>query len=214
MLGMEVDAQAHVLRFSPHVPADWTFFRVRNLPVGNATLDLTYRKTLNGIALQVQRAGSGDCSVEFSPALSPRARPIRAEINGRAVTTNVEKNSADQHARVKFPVEGSRVSVSIDTRNDFGVALHSVMPALGSPSRGLRVISESWDMKRNRLVMNVAGTPGNEYEFDLWNAAQVVSVEGAEIVTDERSAAKLRVKFPASVSGAYSNRQLTVNFVP
>lgn len=214
MLGIEVDAQSHLLRFRPHVPADWTYLRVRNLHVGDVILDLTYRKTLSGISLEVQRTGSGNCTVEFSPALSPMAKMTRSEINGRAVTANAEKNGVDQHVSVKFPVEGSSVSVSIGTRNDFGMALHSELPALGSANRGLRVTSESWDIKRSKLVMNISGTAGSEYEFDLWNAGQIVSVEGGEVLRDERGGPKLRVKFPANGTAAYSNRQLTVNFAP
>ncbi len=42
MLGLSSDAKTKTVTFSPHVPADWTSFSVRNVRVGDSRLNLTY----------------------------------------------------------------------------------------------------------------------------------------------------------------------------
>src|SRR5256886_1427489 len=85
MLGLETDAISRRLVFAPHVPADWTSFRVQNLLVGDSTVNLTYRKTAESITLEAKRTGTGDCTLEFAPALSLRTTILGAELNGRPV---------------------------------------------------------------------------------------------------------------------------------
>ena len=85
MLGLEVDAITHHISFTPHVPAHWNYFRVRSLHVGEVVLDLTYRKTVDGITLEIRRTGAGDCKLDFAPAVSPRARLAGVTLNGRPV---------------------------------------------------------------------------------------------------------------------------------
>ena len=48
--------------------------------------------------------GSGDCSLEFSPALSLRAQIGDAEMNGRRVPFQINKSDVDQHVTVRVPV--------------------------------------------------------------------------------------------------------------
>jgi len=212
MLGLDADSPSHHLSFTPHIPADWTFFHIGNLRVGSTTLDLTYRKTLDGVTLEVQRTGSGDCVMEFSPALSPRAEVLGAEINSRGVSTHVEANSVDQHVAVRFPVIQSSNTVRIRVRNDFGLSVANTLPPLGNSSRGLRITSENWSANRDSLVLAVSGTPGREYDLAVWNPSQVASVEGAELVKNDHGEAKVRIKFPAAPSDSYTHSKVAFHF--
>jgi glycogen debranching enzyme len=204
LLGLEVNAVAHNLTFTPHVPADWTFFRIRNVRVGDVVLDLTYRKTEDGITLEVQRTGSGDCTINFAPALSPRARVVRTTLDGHTVANHLEPHGIDQHAVIQIPVNQAS-TVQIRTRNDFGYSIESQLPALGSPSEGMRVISESWS--KNTLTLNVEGVTGNQYAVNLWNPAQISSVDGGTLTKG-----KLVVSFPPASSNAYTSQKITLHF--
>jgi len=212
MLGLDADSPSHHLSFTPHIPADWTFFHIGNLRVGSTTLDLTYRKTLDGVTLEVQRTGSGDCVMEFSPALSPRAEVLGAEINSRGVSTHIQANSVDQHVAVRFPVIQSSNTVHIRVRNDFGLSLANTLPPLGNSSRGLRITSENWSANRDSLVLAVSGTPGREYDLAVWNPRQIASVEGAELVKNDHGEAKVRIKLPAAPSDSYTHSKVTFHF--
>jgi glycogen debranching enzyme len=204
MLGLEVDAVSHHVTFTPHVPADWTFFRVRNLRVGDMVLDLTYRKNQDGITLEVQRTGSGDCSIDFAPALSPFAKVLRTTLDGRAIASHLENHAADQHARIQFSANRAG-TVQIRTRNDFGYSIDSQLPALGSTSQGLRVISESWS--GNSLTLELQGVSGKQYTLNLWNPNQISSVEGGTL-----SNGKLVVPFPVSTRNTYASQKLSLHF--
>ena len=73
----------------------------------------------------------------------------------------------------------------IRTRKDFGLSLTNELPHLGSASRGLRVISESWNASKNLLTLETSGAAGQRYELSVWNPAQVSSVEGAHLQSRE-----------------------------
>jgi glycogen debranching enzyme len=209
MLGLKPDAISHTLTFAPEVPANWTFFRVENLRVGGVTVGLSYRKTRDGIALEIRGSGAGKCVLEFSPALSLRAEVQGAELNGHRVKVHPEVNSVDQHVRVSVPVSQGTNTVRIMTGNDFAVSVASEMPALGDVSRGLRITSENWNARHDRLALQVSGIAGAEYDVAVWNPGQIVSVDGAEL---RKSESALHVKFPASATESYVNSKITVHF--
>lgn len=212
LLGLETDAIRRQLTFVPHAPADWTSFAVDNLRVGTVSLSLNYRKTAESITLDVKRTGSGDCVVEFSPALSLRAQVLGAEMNGHAVHFHVQANSVDQHVTVQVPVHDGANVLRIRLKNDFGLSESSDLPPLGSESRGLRVISESWSSSRDRLMLEVSGRADTPYELAAWNSAQIASMEGAELVKGEHELGKIRLRIPPSASEAYPHLKVTVHF--
>ncbi|HEU5334936.1 MAG TPA: amylo-alpha-1,6-glucosidase, partial [Terriglobales bacterium] len=100
MMGLEADVPHHTLVFAPHVPAEWNSFQVKNERVGNVTLDFNYSRSDDEITLRVRRTGQGDCTLEFSPAVSLRARIVRVDVNGRPAPFRAEPTSEDQHVSV------------------------------------------------------------------------------------------------------------------
>ena len=200
LFGLQTDTENHQITLAPHVPADWTSFALRNVHLGQVNMDqinvdFRYRKTPDSISLETARTGTGDCWVEFSPALSLRTGVVSVEMNGRPVPFKIQPsgNSEDQHVSVRFPVYGGPNSVVIRVKNDFGLTLANQLPPLGSTSRGLRVISDSWNSARNQFTVEVSGVPGMEYELGVWNPGQISSVDGA-VVTKEGN---IRIQMPA-----------------
>ncbi|HEX8879798.1 MAG TPA: hypothetical protein VF749_07205, partial [Candidatus Acidoferrum sp.] len=99
LLGLEAEAATGTLRFRPHVPADWSSFVIRNVPVGSARIELKYSKDLDGITLEAGTPGgaSRNVSMDFAPAVSLRARVLGVALNGRATEFQVQSNGVDQH---------------------------------------------------------------------------------------------------------------------
>ena len=100
-------------------------------------------------------------------------------MNGRKVPFQVKKSDVDQHVTVQFPLGSGASTLRLRIRDDFGLSISPVLPALGSASQGLRVLSESWTPAHDALTLEVSGAQGRQYEIGMWNAAQVASVEGA-----------------------------------
>jgi glycogen debranching enzyme len=212
LFGLESDSTSHELRFAPHVPAEWKSFEVRNVHVAGATLDLKYQRTEEGLTLEMRRTGSGDCLIEFAPALSPRAQVSSAEINGRPVSPRVERNREDQHIVLRFPVYSGPSTLHIRVRNDFGYDVFSNLPPPGERSQGLRVLSESWGPKYESLTVNVSGIPGKQYDLSLWNSGQITSVEGGKFIREESGQGRIRVELPGSDLSDYVQATILIHF--
>jgi hypothetical protein len=212
MLGLETDAAAHTLKFAPHVPAEWKSFEVKNVRVGNTSINLKYQREIDGITLTVERVGSGDCNVEFSPALSPRAEVISAELDGRRIQTRIDRNTEDQHVLSKIPVADKPVTLRIHIHNDFGFGIPSTLPPFGAKSQGVKVLSENWSANNDSLTLQVSGIPARTYDLDIWNAAQITRVEGAELVKDEHGTSKIRLNLSGGDSSSYVQGKVILHF--
>ena len=200
------------MKFAPHVPSEWTSFAVDNIHVGAVALDFQYGSP-DEITLQTRRSGTGDCRIEFAPALSLRADVLGAELNGRPVPFQVEKNSEDQHVRVRFAVYGGPNVLRIRLRNDFGLSANSTLPPLGARSRGLRVISESWSAARDVLTLDVSGATGGQYDLNVWDQQQILSVDGAELVRGNKGGKKLRIHLDTNAGQqSYPHEKITIHF--
>ncbi|MGA8150531.1 MAG: amylo-alpha-1,6-glucosidase [Terriglobales bacterium] len=213
LFGLQSDASTRHLVFAPHVPADWTWFTITHVKVGPVVLNLDYHKTGDSITLQVQRRGSGDCVLEFSPALSLRGEVLEARLNGRPVAFHIQANSIDQHVTVEFPISGESNTLLIRVRNDFGLSQSVTLPALSGSSRGLRILSQAWSPAHDSLRLEVAGAAGTDYELAAWNAGQLGSVDGAAIEKRDSSAATIRVQIPASAAETYPHAKIVLHFL-
>jgi len=208
LFGLQTDAQNHQITLAPHVPADWTWFSLTNVHLDGTRVDFRYHKTLDSVTLEATRTGTGDCWVEFSSALSLRTEVVSVEMNGRPLSFKIQPNGQDQHVSMRFQVHGGPNSVVIRVKNDFGLALSSQLPALGSASRGLRVLSNSWNSARNQLTLEVSGVSGLDYELGVWNPAQISSVDGA-ILTKQGS---IRIAMPTDKDVDYLHHTVVIHF--
>jgi hypothetical protein len=160
------------------------------------------------MTLEANRSGTGDCWLEFSPGLSLRAEIASVELNGRPLAFKVQTNQNDQHLLVRFPVSGSSNTLTIRVKNDFGLTVTNELPPLGSASRDLRVISESWNSARNQLTMGVSGRAGSRYELGVWNFGQVSSVDGGTLSKN----GKLVIEMPQGEAESYTSQSVIIRF--
>lgn len=208
MLGLETNAEKHEITLAPHVPADWVSFAIHNVHVGGVSVDFRYRKTADSIVLEAKRSGTGDCWVKFSPALSLRTEVLSVEMNGRPLPFKMLPNNSDQHLSVRFPVYGGPNNIVIRVKNDFGISVSNTLPALGSASRGLRILSQSWNSARNQLTLEISGIAGSHYELNIWNTSQISSVDGAIV---DRSGT-LQIQMPPAPSDSYVQQRVVLHF--
>jgi glycogen debranching enzyme len=208
MFGLEADAEKHQVTLAPHVPADWTTFAIDNVRLGDVSVDFKYHKTAESMVLETKRTGTGDCWVEFSPAFSLRTVVISVEMNGRPLAFKMLPNQNDQHLAVRFQLNSGTNSLVIRTRNDFGLSLANDLPPLGSASRGLRVLSESWNASKNQLTLELSGLAGQRYQLSAWNPTQVSSVDGGTL----SRTGKLEIQMPQAATDSYVPQKVTLHF--
>jgi glycogen debranching enzyme len=210
MLGLSVDANSHTLTFAPHLPAAWANVTIRNLRLGNASMDLTYSNNRDTIALDVGCSGAATCAVEFKPAISLAARISAVELSGKPLPFQVTANDNDQHVISKFSVSG-KSTVRVRLQNDFKVSYDAILPPLGSKSRGLRLLSETWTASRDAVSLEWAGAPGAEYALAV-DRGLLSSVEGASIPSVEARVQLVLVRFPPGEPGTYTKTKIVFHF--
>ncbi len=208
MFGLQTDAEKHQITLAPHVPSDWMSFAIRNVRTAGVGVDFQYRKTADSLELETKRTGTGDCWVEFSPAFSLRTQVVSVQMNGRPLPFKLQPNNNDQHLSLRFPVNGGPNKLVIRVKNDFGLAVSSDLPALGSASRGLRVLSESWNASNTQLTVEVSGRAESRYELGVWNSSQISSVEGAVLT----KFGKLEIQMPQGATDSYLQQKLVIHF--
>ena len=207
MFGLRIDAEKHQLTLAPHVPVNWTEFAIRNVRVGDAAVDIDYRKTADSIQLQIKRTGNGDLSLEFAPSFSLRTQVTSVQLNGKPLKFKLQPNAQDQHLYLRLPVQANSELV-IYMKNDFGLTYTNELPTLGSASRELRVIDESWNATRNQLTLDVSGRAGSNYEMDVWNPSQISSAEGASL----SKSGKLEIRMPQGAAESYVPQKIVLHF--
>ncbi len=208
MFGLQADAEKHQITLAPHLPADWTTFAMRDVRVAVVGVDFQYRKTPDSLVLDIKRTGTEECWVEFSPAFSLRTQILGVQFNGRPLPFKVLPNSNDQHIFVRFPINATANTLTIRVRNDFGLSWPNELPALGSAGRGLRVLSESWNVLKTQLTLEVAGRSEGRYALDVWNPSQISTVDGAVLT----KLGKLEIQMPRGAADSYSHQKIVIRF--
>ena len=209
MLGLMTHAQECSVTLVPHVPAGWSHFAVTNIRAGGAIVDVRYTRSADLVTLEVQRKGGGECSLDFSPALGLLADVSAVEMNGRKLSSHIEKNAVDQHLNIHVPLASGSNTLKIRLKNDFGLGIESQMPSLGNPSQGLRAIEESWDSAGKTMTAKFEGLPGRDYDVVVWNPQQVTAVEGGVLSGKQQAVGNLRIQIPA---GSEPHVPVTVTF--
>ena len=205
LLGLSFDATAKRLVFAPHIPANWTSLEIRKVRIGAGTVNLDFSKTNTEISLNAN--ADADCELEFSPALSVRAQIISTEVNGHRVAAHIDRNELDQHVTAHMPLVSGMNQIRIRFRDDFELIYANSLPLLGSRSRDLRIMSESWSPSHDALTLEVAGTPGSSYELQVSSVAQIASVDGAE-----EEGGQLVIRIPTAGEYNYARKKVVIHF--
>jgi hypothetical protein len=209
LFGLQFDAPARTLTFTPHAPGSWKDFAVHHLATGNDFLDLRFSRTADSITVTADRQGGADLKMDFRPAVGPRTEVLGATLNGRRVPFHIERHDDDQHVIVETSLASGRNTLKILLRNDFAVTYEARLPALASASQGLRIVSETWSDARDVLTLQTIGLAGHTYELAVWGKEQIRSIDGARLAAD----GSIEEIFPAADGDAESqNQTVTIRF--
>jgi hypothetical protein len=173
MFGLQFDAQAHKLTFAPHVPADWKEFTIHHVAAGSDSVDLKFARTSDSVTLTAERKGEADVTLEFRPALSLRAKVLGVTLNGKSMPFRLEAHGADQHVVVNAGLSAGTNTLKISVRNDFAVTYSATLPRLGSSSKGLRILAETWSPAKDQLTMKLSALANQKYEIHVSDPDQI-----------------------------------------
>ena len=195
MLGLRVDAQARTIVLAPRLPADWSFATVRNIRVGDASVDVRFEQSKNRWRAVIERNGARGAVLELNPAFSPHARIVSVTEGGHKNAYNVEPTADDQHVHLRLTLSGERQEVEVRTEGDVRLAYDATLPQLGESSQGVRLVNEQWNASHSLWTLEFEGRPGAAYDMKLVGADSVEHVEGGAF---EPNTGALHVSIPAS----------------
>jgi glycogen debranching enzyme len=208
LFGLQFNATTHTLTFAPHLPADWKEFSLKDIAAGEDRLSIRFSRAADSITLNAERAGKANLRLDFFPALGPRAQVLGVTLNGKPVAFHVEPHNTDEHLLIGANLAEGTNTLTIRVRNDFSVSVANMLPALGSSSQGLRILSQSWNSSRETLTLETEGVPGKTYTLSVWGREQIKSVDGARL----GASAAIEEAFPGSDSAEPARQTLVLHF--
>ncbi|MGC1620622.1 MAG: hypothetical protein WA765_19190 [Candidatus Acidiferrum sp.] len=213
MFGLEKDATKKTLTFVPHVPADWTNFKITNVRVGDSVINLSLEKKMGEFTLEAERTG-GECTLDFEPEVANSVLAVRVDVNGHPHSFDQLLSSEHHHLKIKLALKEGKNLIRVREPNDFGVSYAFRLPELGSASSDLRILSEEMGDATAPMELVMAGRAGATYDLDVWNPGLIESVRGAELVKDAAGEAKLRIHFEAKADEEYPHQRVVLFFHP
>jgi GH15 family glucan-1,4-alpha-glucosidase len=208
LCGLEVDAIAKQVTFAPHIPADWEWLGVKNVPVAANKVDLLLERDDQGLRLRVVNHGNEPFALEFAPAYAPITKIGRAKFNGDNVRWADERQLTDWHPHWKLQIKPGENILSVEHRGTFGYLLPYVPPQLGATSTNLKIISERWP-NNSTLELVVSGRPSHTYSLALSGTSRVTSVSEAR-----QQGGVLVIEMPANNRDDYVNKTVTIHLRP
>ncbi len=211
MFGLEKDATKKTLTFVPHVPANWTNFKITNVRVGDSVINLSFEKKLEEFTLEAERTG-GECTLDFEPEVANTVLAVRVDVNGRPQSFDQLLSSEHHHLKIRLALKAGKNIIRVREPNDFGVSYAFRLPELGSASSDLRILSQEMGDATSPMELVMAGRAGATYNLDVWNPGLIESLRGAELVKDAAGVTKLRVHFEAKAGETYPHQRVVFFF--
>jgi glycogen debranching enzyme len=185
LFGLAVNALDRRITLAPHLPASWEQFEIRNVPLAGGKADFAFQRDDRETTLRIRNRGSEPFALEFAPALAPATEVTAAEFGGTAAKWTREENGPDWHPRISVTAPPGESTLLLRYRNSFGYLLAVPPPRLAEASSAVRIVSEDWE-NPGQLHLIVSGRPGTPQRIDLFGAARVAEVTGAQLSPDHR----------------------------
>ena len=193
---LRVDALSRRISLAPQLPANWDHAVLRNIRLGEAAVELRIEQSPGLMRLRIAGNAAGGAVLAYSPAFSPHARILGANLDGHTLPFTVIASGHDQRLSMHIPLTGHDEVVEVRTASDLHISYDSVLPPLGDASQGPRLTHESWSPDRATWTLQFEGISGGVYEFPVFGAQEIRSVEGGELLRSAGGAARLSLRLP------------------
>ena len=108
LFGISIDAQAKTITVNPHLPADWEHAEVKNLHVGDKTVDLSFTRTKSELQVAIKSDTSGVSLRRAGPDVKP----------GQAVS--IPLRTVEVVPVTQLPLPGERTQGARILREEYG----------------------------------------------------------------------------------------------
>ncbi len=165
LLGLSVDETANRVTFAPHLPADWPRLGVRNIRVGQSTIDIAWTRTPTRDAFEITHHGWRPVELDLAPAYAP---PVQITTPN---PTSSERTETDWHPHFRITLQPGPNTVAIEHTAALGYTMPWQPPVLANTSANLKMISERW--LSDALELRLTGLPGRDYSIALTDGRRI-----------------------------------------
>jgi len=182
LLGLEGNALAKSLTFSPHFPADWKQVSIENYQVGQAKFAFEYERGKDKIVVKVHPENAQGYEIHFTPALGIGTQIQSLHLDGKPVEFETKERAQVVQVESEIPVR--KDSLSIDLTFVPTVEILPFVPEskTGDSNKGLKIIS--LNKEDSKLALEVEGLSNETYEVQVTRPEGIAQVEGAELKGD------------------------------
>ncbi len=204
LLGLEGDANAKLVIFSPHLPADWAELSVRNYRMGNAAFAFEYRRYQDKIVLNVESQRSDSYTLRFAPALGAGTAIRSVKVNGSPATFEVRTYEQVTQPVVTAALASPSFTIEVEFTPTVELLPPTVNTKTGDLDKGLKILSVQRQAKH--LALAVEGLADETYELRVRNAELVREVVGGTIAGE-----MITLRMPSGKSGTFVRHAIDIS---
>jgi hypothetical protein len=179
LLGLEGNALAKALTFSPHFPADWEHVAIKDYTVGQAKFSFNYERHANRISVDVKTENAYGYKILFAPALGIGTRFTFIRVDGKAVDFKIHEKNQVILAETEIPVKNSQMQIELE----FAPTVEILPPIpeinVGDSNNGLKIIYIKKDA--SKLMLHAEGLANRTYMLEITKAEKIDRVEGGSL---------------------------------
>jgi Glycosyl-hydrolase family 116, catalytic region len=203
LFGLDGNAAAKSVTFSPQFPADWDAASASNYSVGDAKFSFAYAKSNDSVTIEVSGANAAGYSVTISPVFSPGTEVASASVDGKDVKYMTKTFAQGVEPVVTKSADSYPIKFKFTYRPTVEIIPPKIESRTGDADAGLKIISVAYSGRN--LHIEVEGLSGMKYSLGISNPGLVRSVDGARL----RNSA-LVFTTPSATGGGFTMHKINV----
>jgi glycogen debranching enzyme len=208
LFGIEAGAGGRSLRFAPSLPADWDHAAVRNVAVGAARFDLSFRRSAGRATIEVTRRSDGPgLRLVVAPAFPRDARVRSVHGGGRALRFDSALVGDVQRVQVELDAAAARTQLELAYDEGSEAYARAEPSRPGARSEGLRILRNRAEGGALHLLLE--GRAGRSYELRVRTPRTLGPLDGVEARRTGPRDWLLQVPFEGTGDG-YVRREFAV----
>jgi glycogen debranching enzyme len=188
MLGWEPHATSRYAKLTPQLPPQWDEVRLRNLRVGDASLDVVIEQEAGRLAAEFVARGPA-IQLAFTAPF-----PLGVQDTWWTEMPEDTRMSSEFRHRATFGVSETPTRIELHWDGGLYVEPPSVALQPGQASNGIRIVD--FTFANDMWTLDVEGVAGRTYELRL-HGEQFSRVEGASLVERDGWVSRIALTLPA-----------------
>jgi glycogen debranching enzyme len=219
LFGLRAMEAGTVLRFEPHLPADWDRVSATNVAVGENRYDVMLERRNGLMTIKIGRRAMPSAETTAAPGLKQLivapafpldaiVRSVRA--NGRPARFEITRRGDVQQARVVLDAPSPQTDVTFSYVEGSDVYTQPEVPAAGSENVGLRILRST--AARDQLKLVVEGRGRRSYTVFVRTPHRIGNAPGVTLKGRRGTDWEMEVAFDGP-EGDYVRREIVLPFM-